>query len=639
MIQQFFVKKNIQAKKPKHQPPVAKKVNQAPDYTYRLLAVALLLSLIAFIPAFKAGFVDWDDPDYIANNLLIRSFSNFKELITVPLQGNYHPLTMLSLTFNYAISGMNAGSYHALNIIFHLLNVFLVFKFVSKLTNNNNIIAFAAALLFGVHPIHVESVAWVSERKDVLYTFFFLLGMISYLKFTDTKSKSAYYYSILWHFLSLASKPAAIVFPLVLLAIDYFRQRNINAKLLIEKLPFFILSGILTYLTLHAQTTVGATDTSNMIDIGKRIFFPFYGFMMYFFKMILPVNLVAFYPLPPLNEPLPALYSLSPVFFLGVAVLCWSMRKKYPVIAFGFLFYLINLALVLQFKVIGSAIIADRYTYVPYIGLFIIVGWLLDIKFKQNTSVAYVLLIAVGLIFTGVSYNQAKTWTSTATLWDNAIAKLPSEKAYANRARMFREEGQSQKALEYYNEAIRLNAISHDAYCNRGNIYFDRGQDSLALKDYNKALQIKPDYFSALDNRGALYGRQGRFDLALADINRSLQLKPDHKSAYSNRALIYFQLGQYENSLHDFQKFLTYEPTADDVINTIGVCYQNIGRHDLAVQEISRAISIDPQALYYLNRSYSYNALGKVNEARNDALTARQGGMQIPAEYAAKLGL
>src|SRR6266478_1324159 len=187
----------------------------------------LLLTFLAYIPALRAGFVNWDDGDYIVDNLIVKDFANLKSILSTPVQGNYHPLTMLSMAINYQISGLNAWSYHLFNLVFNLINCFLVYRLVMLLSNRSIIIAFTTAILFGVHPMHVESVAWVSERKDVLYALFFLAGLISYTKYIDTSSGKHYVLTIVFLILSLLSKPAAVIFPLALFCIDLLRNRRI----------------------------------------------------------------------------------------------------------------------------------------------------------------------------------------------------------------------------------------------------------------------------------------------------------------------------------------------------------------------------------------------------------------------------
>ena len=603
-----------------------------------VLPFILLVTFFAFIPVFKAGFVNWDDGDYTYDNLLIRNFSNLKILLTTPLQGNHHPLTMLSLAINYQISGEDAWSYHLFNLLLHLINTFLVFRLALLLSNRNIIIAFTTAVLFGIHPLHVESVAWVSERKDVLYGMFFLLGLISYIKYADTGSKKQYWFTLLFLILSLLSKAAAVIFPVAIFCIDLLRNRKIELKLFLEKIPFFIPALIMGVLTFLAQKEAGATGKEEFSAL-TNILFGFYGIMMYFLKMIWPFNLSPFYPFPAVNESLPAKYYIAPLFSLAFAVLFFYSLKRNRVIAFGILFYLVNLLLVLQIVSVGSAVIAERYTYIPYIGLFYIIGWLIDRWSKGTIPKASYVIVPLSLFLAIITYRQSSIWENGATLWDQAIKTQPSSRAYTNRAVLLRKEKNPDLALEYYNQAISINSMDEEAYMNRGNVYMDLQKINLAYADYKKALSIKPDYPEALDNIGALYGMRGQYDSSLNYLNRVVTIKPDYKSAYKNRGMTYYSMKNYEAAIKNFEKFLEYEPGAAATQNTIGVCYQSMGKLQEAIAAYSKAIELSPEPLFYLNRSYVYNTLKNVEQARKDALIARQGGIQIANEYAASLGI
>jgi Tfp pilus assembly protein PilF len=601
--------------------------------------VILVLTFIAYLPVLKSDFVNWDDMEYVYENSLITSFSNFSKIISTPVQGNIHPLTMLSLTFNYSLSGYHAWSYHLLNLILHLANAFLVFTLVKKLSKGNAIISLTTALLFALHPMHVESVAWISERKDVLYAFFFLIGLIAYTNYIDKLSGSSYILCIIWLLLALASKPAAVIFPFVLFAIDFLRKRKLSLKLLAEKIPFFLLALITGYFTLHNQSGIGATEGQDYFGMKERIFFGFYGFMMYFMKAILPINLAAFYPFPPVNQSLPVIYYLSPLFFIAVIVLCIALYKKSNIPAFGFIFYFLNLFLVLQFFIVGSAITADRYTYVPYIGLFFIAGWLLDKLYNHSLKKSFVALIPVALMLTIMTNMQAATWKNSATLWDHAIEVYPSFRAYNNRGLQYKKDGNIERAMECYNKAIELNHTDAEVYCNRGNVFSQNRKFSEALVDYNNALRIKPGYSSAYENRGALYGAMGKPELAVQDLSQVIKSGNAKKNTYANRGTAFMDAGKYEEAIGDFNAYLQMSPNSTDILNSIAVCYQYQKKYEESIQIFDKMISIDPQPVFLLNRSYSWKGLNKLDEAKKDALSARQSGIQIPPAYAAMLGI
>lgn len=535
----------------------------------------LLTTFLAFIPALKAGFVTWDDGGYVNDNQLIRDLSNLKLILTTPVQGNYHPLTIFSLAINYAISGMEPWSYHLFNLLFHLLNCFLVFRLALLLSKRNIIIAFTTAILFGIHPMHVESVAWVSERKDVLYGLFFLAGLIAYTKYADSGSRKQFNIAILFFLLSLLSKPAAVIFPIVLFCIDLLRKRKLSYKTIIEKIPFFVLALLGGILTIYAQTSAGATG-QDVFSLGSRILFGFYSIMMYFVKMILPLNLSPFYPLPPIKQDLAPEYFLAPFFFIGLAILFFYTLKKIRPVAFGILFYLVNLLLVLQFFTVGSAIIAERYTYIPYIGLFYALGFCIDRFARSKLSKASIIIIPVTILLGIVTYKQASVWNDSASLWDQAIKNQPSSKAYCNRAILFSDENNDSLAIEYYNKAIMMNSVEIEGYTNRGNIYFFQNKLDLAYQDFNKALSINPDFIPALDNMGSLYGKQGQYESAIKYFDKAIALQPDYKSAYYNRGVANMALNSNEKAIMDFEKFLQFQPDNAKAQNLLGICRQRL---------------------------------------------------------------
>ena len=619
-------------------PAIKKKHVKAPAWPVFLI---LALTVVAYIPALKAGFVNWDDDDYVVNNVLIKSFSYLPQLLTTPLQGNHHPLTMFTLAVNYAISGLDAWSYHLFSLVFHLVDCYLVFRLAFLLSNKNTIIAFTTAILFGIHPLHVESVAWVSERKDVLYALFFLAGLISYVKYVDTGSKKQYGLSIVFLILSLISKPAAVIFPVVLFCIDLLRKRKFNPKLIIEKLPFFILAlavGVLTYLSQKKAGTTG----EELFGMGTRIMMGFYGIMMYFVKMLLPLNQSAFYPFPVVNEKLPAEYFVAPIFTLAFLALIIYFWRKNRVIPFGILFYLVNLALVLQVLPVGSAVIAERYTYIPYIGLFFIIGWFINKLVNGDLAKASYIIIPVSLILTFLTFKQSSVWISGASLWDQAIKNQPSAQAFGNRAILLRKEKNFVLAKEYYTNAVTLNVKYHEAFANRGNIYFDERKLDSAYADYRSALAIKPDYHPALDNLGALFALRGQYDSALKYANLALKYKPDYGVAYRNRGYTFMQLKRYDEAINDFnktQELLPDDPGFPDVYNTIGMCYRFLKKFPESLNYINRAIALNPDPHFFMNRSYTYNGMGNLDMAKKDALVAKQGGIELSPAYAASLGI
>jgi len=284
---------------------------QATKNSYWMLGLILILTVIAFSPVFEADFVSWDDPDYVTNNRSVQTLS-IKEIITKPVQGNYHPLTMLSLAFIFAFSGKVANSYHLVILLIHLLNLILVFYFVYHLSGRKQWMAFVTALLFAIHPLHVESVAWVAERKDVLYSFFFLAGLIMYLRYIEKPTLSRLFAALLLFIASLLSKPAAVIFPLVLLALDFYFGRLREIRTYLEKIPFLLFSMLIGLLTIHGQTLQGAVSNTVIFPFHFKVFFGFYGIMVYLVKAIVPLSMCTFYSFPANNSDLPCHFLFLP---------------------------------------------------------------------------------------------------------------------------------------------------------------------------------------------------------------------------------------------------------------------------------------------------------------------------------------
>jgi protein O-mannosyl-transferase len=603
-----------------------------------MLPVLVIVTFIAFIPVLQADFVSLDDNEYVTQNPYLNA-AHLKELIITPLQGNYHPLTMLSLYFNHLISGNDAWSYHLLNLLLHIVNCVLVFRLALLLGRKNLVIAFTAAILFAIHPMRVESVAWISERKDVLYGVFFLAGLISYVKYIDTQSRKQYALAIVFLLLSLLSKPAAVIFPVTLFCVDLLRKRQFNFKLLIEKMPFFLLAMGMGILTIIGQKEAGATGIANFSMLTK-ILFAFYGIMMYIVKLIAPVNLAVFYRYPAGNESLSAAYYIAPIFFVVLAVIVFLSFRKSRVPVFGISFYLVNLLLVLQLIPVGSAVISERYTYLPYIGLFYIIGWMIDGYAKNNVNKSLVIIAPLSLLFVAMTWKQSTVWQSSAKLWDNAIKNQPSYKAYANRARLLRDEKNYDLSLQYFKEAIRLNIDDYESYNNRGNVYFDMKKYELAEVDYRYAIKLKPDYYPALDNLGTQFAVRGIYDSALKYFNLSLKYKPDYKTSYSNRGLLFMQLNRFEDAIKDWEKYLEFEPGAADVYSLIGDCYQALKKYPQSLDALNKAIQLQPQAAeFYLRRAITYMGLQNLEAAKKDAEIAKTAGVQLPPDLANYTGI
>ena len=586
-----------------------------PKSLFWLLGI-LLLTIIVFWPSLQNGFTNWDDTYYVTQNTLIKSLSleHLKGIFTTSERSLYHPFTMLSFALNYQISELNPFAYHFTNLLFHLINTFLVFYFVYLISEKQTTTALITAVLFGIHPMHVESVAWVSERKDVLFTCFFLAAASVYWHYTNSRKPTTYILALLLFLASLFSKATAVTLPLILLLLDYLKGRKWNMQVVVEKIPFFILSIIFGLLTIkyQSQGAIGALEEYTFME---RIMFASYGFVMYIVKFFLPLNLSAFYPYPA-TENMPFFFKIAPLLAILMVTFAAFSLKKTKIIAFGIAFYAMTVFLTLQFVSVGGAVMADRYTYVPYVGLSFIIAYylneLFNTKQKNNTNIkniAFATLAIAILMFSYLTFERCKIWENSETLWTDVIEK--NEKvpyAYYNRA-IFRhyETKKYEEAMSDYNKAIQLKKDYGDAYYNRGALnYYQKKDADKALKDYTKAVELMPEKAEILHTRGILYHYTlEKYDLALADYNRVLELDKNLDKAYNNRGTLYFNK----------QK-----------------------KYDLALEDFNAAIRLnDKDGQYFMNRSYANYFSGKKDAALKDAAQAKKLGFAVKESYVEKV--
>lgn len=578
------------------------KSKSEPMANFSLWGIVLAIvgwTFISFYPSVNCGFVNWDDHLYVYENLMVQQHSiQWKEIFSTPVAANYHPLTMLSLALNYQFSGLNPGSYHITNLVFHLLNTVLVFVFIYSLTNKKLEVAATVSLLFGIHPMHVESVTWVSERKDVLYTFFYMLALVVYLKYLEKPKFGIYLLVFLFFILSCLSKGVAVTLPLVLLLIDYWKEKKLSLKLFLQKIPFLVLSFVFGILAYKIQG--GAIAEIKVFTFFERIIIASYGFMMYIFKMFVPINLSAFYDYPIFgnNASLPIIYYLSPLMVITVFVIAiWSLKKTKSVF-WGIVFYLITVVLVLQFITVGKAIIADRYTYLSYIGLFFILAQGYAYLIKQSpqlrTPVRLVLLV-FALLLSYQTYQRTSVWKSGITLWTDVIEKDPNQLfAYNLRA------NEKIKAKDYKGALTDCSYIIEHSLLPDSNAYFQRSNARFILGDYKGAVE---------------------------DLNESVKLKKDLKQVYLYRAEALDKLGDLKGALDDYNQLIAMESTKEEYFNSRGVVKGKLNDFEGASSDFSVAIQLNPQdANSYCNRGFAYLQLNQKSLACDDLQKAAQLG-------------
>jgi protein O-mannosyl-transferase len=668
------------------------------------ILIALIVTLLVYAGSLKNGLIkNWDDGGYIVEHTLIRKLNveNVKQIFSVFYKGNYHPLTTLTYALEYSIVGEKPFLYHLNNLALHLLNVLLVFVFIRKLTKKSEI-AFITALLFGIHPMHVESVAWISERKDVLYTFFFLGSMLYYMKYREVKEKKAKYlmFSILALLLSLLSKSAAVTLPVVLLLIDYLQKRKWEWMVLIEKLPFFILSFGFGIAAIYSQKSAGAIqDLNPLFTIGERLMLASYATMMYIVKLFVPVNLSAMYPYPDrIAGSLPLIYKIAPAVITIFVALVIISKKYTREIIFGVLFFIVTIFLVLQLLPVGGAILAERYTYVPYIGLFMIIGkayvWMNENKKRifKTLKPLYVVIIALFVVvFSYQSFERIKLWKNGEILFTDMIRIYPNLPfAYNNRGYLyFNFIKNYDKALADYSKCLQLDSTFHRAYSNRGVLYYNMAENGkkdgsitkattldslyhLAVKDFDHAIKFKPDNTDAWIGRANTYSTLKNFDLALKDYNKYIELDPANAKAYLWRGTALCNLLHYNEALTDFNKCLVMTPKDDNAYYWRGIAYYKLNDFKASIKDLTTSLELNPKqsepyswrglayydlklfdesiadynkaielnprdAAAYVNRSLSYYELKNYRQAFKDLCSAGDMGFPLSKDYFMKL--
>ena len=602
--------------------------------TYYLAGSVSLVTLAVYLYALQNEFVDWDDGDYVCNNPFIRSFNGafFRWAFLDFYAANWHPLTWISHAIDYAVWGLNPLGHHLTNNILHAVNTFLVVLLVvrlvasqqaDKLTDFHDtplmshfsrvtlIAAGTTGLLFGLHPLHVESVAWVAERKDLLCGLFYLLSVLAYVRYARAMSlvnssfslpgvkgtghsvrgtmqsalavtsppyvpgplpsyKGALFSALCFFIFALLSKPMAVSLPVVLLILDWYPFKRIRSvetcvTVLIEKLPFAALSLGSAILTVLAQRADNALALMEAVPFTPRILLASRSLVYYLWEMIWPVNLVPYYPYPRTIDLLSLTYLLPLGLVIGITTVCVVVAKPYRLWLSVWSFYVVTLLPVLGIVQAGGQSMADRYTYLPSLGPFLIVGlvsawvWVKVTALRKWGPMVPLLSAVLALcIFAAMGYltiNQIGIWKNSIELWSAVIEKEPTNSfAYFKRGAAFFKMGRPDKAIADYNRSVALAPFHFEAFYGRGLALSRIGQFNEAIKDYTTALYIKPKYADAYNQRGLTYSYAGQYGKALEDISKAIELNPMNADAYINRGNLYLSAGSRGLAMSDFQK-------------------------------------------------------------------------------------
>ncbi len=588
------------------------------NYLY-ILGFILAVSFLVYLPVLKNNAFVWDDEGYILNNQAVQSF-NLTGIFSDYVMGNYHPFTMLFLAVEHWLFGLNPTGYHVINLFLHLINVLLVY-YALCLIGKRKEVAFVASLLFGIHPLHVESVAWASGIKDLLYTLFFLASYIYYLKYFYSQKKKYYFVSILVFTLSLLSKAMAVTLPVLFLLTDYFTGRKITLKALYEKIPFFLLAILFGIIAIIAQKTTGAV-IETAFPLLQRFAFACSGFVTYLVKMIFPLHLSAYYPYPvKVGGEIPLFhYFYILIFIVLCALIAFSVRYTKKIL-YGTGFFTLAIFLVLQLYPVGSAIMADRYSYLSSVGIFYLMGeGFVFLRDKWNKWLPFGLLIVFALIFSAKTYKRGEVWKNNLTLWNDVIGQYQNVPvAYLNRGAEFGREKMPDKALDDFNKAIKLNPGYAKAYYNRAVVLLEKKNTTSAIDDLNKAVELNPRYLQSYLKRGNVFLDIREYSKALIDFNKVIELDPNLANAYNERGNIYGFLEKYDLAKDDFSRAIELNPKGSEAFFNRAILYLNLKEFDKALKDLDSTIALNPDdAEALLNRGKIYSNMQKYREAEND---------------------
>jgi tetratricopeptide (TPR) repeat protein len=615
---------------------------------------ALLLTALAYGPSLANGLTNWDDLQYVTGNPFLReiSWSNTGEIFRSYYKGNYHPLTMLSLSLDFSFSSAPSPAlsaamlgllgesnaphvrvHHVVNLLLHLANTGLVYLCLAALLKRRDL-ALLATLLFGVHPMHVESVAWVSARKDVLSAFFYLAALRLYIGFVRARVDRG---DSAWRLLlgclslfvlALLSKGTAVALAPTLLVVDLAAGRRLGAwRVWAEKLPFFALGLLFGWLALLAQSSAGQLQGESHWTTFQRVLIAGSGYVEYLRMLVAPTGLSAFYPYPDHSGAgLPGGYWLRTLLALGLAAVLVASATRHRLLAFALGFYTLNIALVLQLIPVGGAVMADRYSYLPSIGLFVVLAaavlWLRERWPAARHAIAIGVVVYVGWLAVA-THARCQVWHDSLSLWNDTLARYPSiPTARMNRALALHGIGDLAGAQQDLDEAIRLQPSMARAWSNRGAIRLQRGDLAGARADLDRAIILAPTA-DAYTNRGAVRLTAGDYMGAIRDLDVALGADPRNPTTWRNRGIARAALGRYGAAIEDFAVALALDPASAEAHYQAGEARRQLGSLAAALTDLENALRLQPEhPRAHAARGRVLLALGRTSEACNAFVAA-----------------
>jgi len=559
-------------------------------WIYLLLAVAILA---AYGQVLHFEFVTYDDPDYVTANPHVQAgltWAGVRWAFRSSFAGNWFPLTWLSHMLDYELFGADSGWHHFTNVGIHALSALLWFAVLKRMTGARWRSAMAA-LVFALHPLHVESVAWVAERKDVLSGLFWVLTLWAYAAYTARPGRARLGLTLGLFCLGLMAKPMLVTLPIVLLLLDQWPLRR-GVKIL-EKIPFLAAAAGASVVTYLVHEKVGATASFELIPAVTRFENSLVSYAVYLVKMVWPANLAVFYPYPAKSLALPA--AIAAVALAAVTVLAMREYGRRPYLAIGWLWYLVTLMPVIGWIQVGSQARADRYTYLPMIGIAIAVVWGVSDALERWPRTRTAVAGAVGAACLILTWVQVGYWRNSITLYQHAIdATADNDVARFNLASVLEERGEAAGAVAQLRETTRIRPRFALAHAELGQLLAKQGQPEEALRELRTAVDLRPDLADAHLRLGSVLGALGRSDEAAVEFAQGIRLQPEDADAHYNFGIALAEGGKLEEAAREFGATVRLRPEDVDARFNLGITLARLGRMDEAIAQLAEAVRIKP---------------------------------------------
>ncbi len=521
-----------------------------------------IVTLVVFIPALQCDFTNWDDNFLITKNPLIKDFSitGIGKIFSSFSLNHYHPFVLLTYAIEYKLFGLSPFHFHLSNVILHALNVLLVY-FLAKLIIGNKISAIIVALLFAIHPLRVESVVWIAERKDVLSTFFIFLSLISYIYYRTTNNNFQVVFAFVFFISALLSKAMAITTPLLFILYDYYKEGKLEKNKVYQLIPFFSFSFLFGVIAVIAQYSTGFSANDPTFNFLKSFFLPTHSLVFYLVKFLYPFNLSPVYPYPEIvGANYSMLFWLSPLIVALIVYLVYRFGRQNRLLIFGFLFYLISMLPVIQFIPVGRMIAADRFSYLPLFGIMLIISQIIPLLINTFNKkyflkiLLFVNLVGIGLLLSILTSKQISAWETSITLWNKVIQDNPLyAEGYNNLGLSYAEKEEFNEALKNFNYAISIDSTNAEFFYNRGLLLLQTKQYTNAIKDFSFVITLQPFNLFAYFLKGNAHFENRDFNNAIHAYSIILEKQPYLVDVRMKRLKAFQENKDYDKAMEDYR--------------------------------------------------------------------------------------